>query len=235
GGDLIVELLGHFEGDGTHGLRPLVLPNYTNGNTTGCRALACIRRWPTTRIASGGGNGSVALRLRCRAHQIRRADRRGHARQSALAVEQGALAGGALAGDLGEGGAGAVGAGALAGGPAAKDALGGGAHVGGDVEERCVAEDRHRLAVADAVERDDQVQAARGSGGVERRLDLRDGGALVGGEAFGGGWDELVVAAHEDVDLVADIRVGCVVAGGEQRRRQRESYEAATHASSASS
>src|SRR6185503_15589328 len=96
------------------------------------------------------------------------------------------------------------------------------------------AEDRDRLAVADAVERGDQVQPPGGRCGVERRLDLRDGGAFVGREALGGRGDQLVVAAHEDVDLVADIRVRCVVAGAEQRRRQRQSYEAATHTSSAS-
>ena len=56
----------------------------------------------------------------------------------------------------------------------------------------------------------------------QRRLDLGDGGALVGRQALGGRRDELVVAADEDVDLVADVGVRAVLAGGGQRGRERE-------------
>jgi hypothetical protein len=49
---------------------------------------------------------------------------------------------------------------------------------------------------------------------VHRRLDLRDRGAAVADEAVGRRWDQLIVAANEDVDLVADVAVGDLLAGG---------------------
>ena len=57
--------------------------------------------------------------------------------------------------------------------------LGGVAHLGGDVEDGDVAQHRDRLAVADPLQRRDQVKAAGRRRRVHRGLDLRDRGAPV--------------------------------------------------------
>jgi hypothetical protein len=49
---------------------------------------------------------------------------------------------------------------------------------------------------------------------VHRRLDLRNRGPTVAGQTIGRGSDQRVVAADEDVDLVADVAVGDLLAGG---------------------
>ena len=98
--------------------------------------------------------------------------------------------------------------------PARQQAFGRLAYLGRDVEDGQVAQDRDGLVVTDPLQRGDQMKAADGRRRVHRGLDLRDRGALVAREPLGRGPDQRIVAPHQDVDLVADVAVVDLLAGG---------------------
>src|SRR5450432_873759 len=161
------------------------------------------------------------LRARRRADRLGGAYSRWSPGKPGSAEKERSFTGGALSRDLRERRGGARRARRRRGrGPAAQNAFGGGAHLGAGIEDRDVAQDRHRLDVTDPIERGDQVQATRRRRGVDRGFDLRDRLAFVDGQPFGCGWNQRVVAAHQNVDLVGDVAVRDVLASGGHQDEQ---------------